>query len=161
MADQSLTIDDLHGCFNGLIPAVIATISAQGVPNVTYISRAHPVDHERIAISNQFLSKSRRNLAENPNACLLLVRPDTHEEFRLTLVYERTERRGPVFDRLRNDLSMIAALTNMQDVFKLLSADIYRVTDIEQSVTVEGLERRRDPSFDGPAPRPSASCAHG
>ncbi len=117
---------------------------------MTYISRAHPVDHERIAISNQFLSKSKKNLAENPNACLLLIRPDTHEEFRLTIVYERTERRGPIFDRLRNDLSMIAALTNMQDVFKLLSADIYRVTDIEQSVKVEGLSDAEITSFNAP-----------
>jgi adenylate cyclase len=154
VTDESLTIDDLRGCFNGLIPGVVGTVSAHGVPNVTYISRAHPIDHERIAISNQFLSKSRRNLSENPNASLLLVRPETHEEFRLTVVYERTERRGPIFDRLRNDLSMIAALTNMEDVFKLHSADIYRVTDIEQTVTVERLEATEDDAHEpaGPAP---------
>ena len=136
VGDQSaLTLADLHDCFNGLVPAAIATVSAQGVPNVTYISRVHPVDHERVAISNQFLSKSSKNLAENPYASLLLVRSATHDEFRVNLAYERTERRGPVFDRLRNDLSMIAALTGMQDVFKLHAADIYRVVDIEQAHT--------------------------
>jgi hypothetical protein len=35
---------------------------------------------------------------------------------RLSLVYERTERRGPIFDRLRNDVSMIAALTECRIV---------------------------------------------
>jgi adenylate cyclase len=152
--EPTLTIDDLKGCFNGLIPAVIATASAQGVPNITYISRAHPVDHERIAISNQFLSKSSRNLAENPHACLLLVEPDTHEEYRLNVDYERTDRRGPVFERLRNDLSMIAALTGMQDVFKLLSADIYRVTDIQLVVPIElSTEAATTPANEpGPAP---------
>ena len=132
METQSeLTLADLHGCFNGLVPGVIATASANAVPNITYISRAHPVDHERLAISNQFLSKSSRNLAENPYASLLLVRNGTHDEYRVNLVYERTERRGPIFERLRNDLSMIVALTGMQDVFKLQAADIYRVIDIE------------------------------
>jgi adenylate cyclase len=135
--EVALTLDDLHNCFTGLIPAQLATASANGVPNSTYVSRAHPVDHERVAISNQFLSKSSRNVAENPQASLLLISSDTHAEYRLSLVYERTERRGPIFDRLRNDVSMIAAFTGMQDVFKLLAADIYRVTDIEQIVFVE------------------------
>jgi adenylate cyclase len=130
--DAPLTIDDLRTCFLGVVPAVIATASAGGVPNVTYLSRAHPVDHERIAVSNQFLSKSSRNVAENPRASLLLVRPDNHDEFRVTMVFERTERRGPIFDRLRNDLATIAALTSMQDVFRLAAADVYRVTNIER-----------------------------
>lgn len=150
---RPLTLDDLRDCFAGLVPAVIATASATGIPNVTYLSRAHPVDSERIAVSNQFLSKSSRNLAENPRASLLIVRPETHEEFRLTAVYERTERRGPIFDRLRNDISMIAALTGMQDVFRLSSADIYRVTDIELLAVVEADGRSDQAGHDtGPGP---------
>ena len=129
---EPLTLADLTGCFGGLVPAVLATVSAGGIPNVTYLSRAHPVDTERIAVSNQFLSKSSRNVAEEPRASLLLVRPETHEEYRLSVVYERTERQGPVFDRLRNDLSMVAALTGMEEVFRLSSADVYRVVRIEQ-----------------------------
>ena len=82
----ALTIKDLESCFSGLVPLVLATVSASGVPNVTYLSRVHPVDDERIALSNQFLSKSNRNLAENPNASLLLVRPETHEEY-LSLIH--------------------------------------------------------------------------
>jgi adenylate cyclase len=151
--DVSLTLDDLRGCFTGIVPAVICTASASGLPNVTYISRVHPVDQERLAISNQFLSKSSRNLAENPYACLLLVRSETHEEYRVNVVYERTERRGHLFERLRNDLSMIAALTGMEDVFKLLSADIYRVIDIEMVVQVDlGAGAAAPPETPGPAP---------
>ncbi len=136
MVADPLTLDDLAGCFSGLVPAVLATASASGIPNVTYLSRAHPVDGERIAVSNQFLSKSSRNVAEQPRASLLLVRPETHEEYRVDVLYERTERRGPVFERLRNDLSMIAALTGMEEVFHLTSADVYRVLHIEQVTRV-------------------------
>jgi adenylate cyclase len=128
----ALTLSDLGGCFSGLVPAVIATVSAKGIPNVTYISRAHPLGDDHVALTNQFLSKSSRNLAEVPRASVLLVRPENHEEYRLDLGYERTERRGPVFERLRNDLSMVAALTGMQDVFRLASADVFRVLEIEQ-----------------------------
>ena len=133
-ASSDAPLDALAACFTGLIPTALATASADGLPNVTYLSRVHPVDGERIALSNQFMSKSHRNLVENPRASLLMMHPVNHDEFRLDVVYERTERRGPVFDRLRNDLAMIAALTGMADVFRLQAADIYRVEHIEQMV---------------------------
>ncbi len=128
------TLTDIERCFGGAIPAVLATASAEGVVNVTYISRAHQVDADRVALSNQFMSKTSRNLASNPRASLLLMDPVTHDEFRLALVYERTERRGPVFERLRADIEALAVLENMQDVYKLRAADVFRVVSIEQNV---------------------------
>ena len=130
--DRTLDLDAIERCFAGAIPAVLATASADGMPNVTYISKAHRVDDERIALSNQFMSKTARNLAANPRASLLLIDPTTHDEFRLTLVYERTERRGHVFERLRPDVDAIAELQGMQDVFRLRAATIFRVVDVEQ-----------------------------
>src|SRR6516165_8481714 len=108
-------LGDLHFCFEGVVPAVIATASADGVPNVTYLSRVRMVDNERVALSNQFFSKTVRNLAENPRASMLLVDPTTYDQYRLTLVYERTERRGPVFEQLRADVDAVAAIQGMQD----------------------------------------------
>ena len=70
-------LDVLERCFSGAIPCVLATSSAAGVPNVTFLSKAHRVDHERIALSNQFMSKTTRNLASNPLASLLVVDPVT------------------------------------------------------------------------------------
>ena len=100
------------------------------MPNVTYLTRAHRVGADRVALSNQFMSKTARNLATNPRASLLLLDPVTYAEYRLALVYERTERRGHVFERLRTDVEAIAALEGMQDVFRLRAADIFRVVDI-------------------------------
>ena len=130
---DELGLPDIERCFGGAIPAVLATASAEGVVNVTYLSRAHQVDDERVAVSNQFMSKTSRNLADNPRASLLLMDPLTHDEYRLSLVYERTERRGPVFDRLRADIEALAVLENMQDVYRLRAADVFRVTAIEQN----------------------------
>jgi hypothetical protein len=127
-----LTLRDLRLCFEGVIPAVIATASAAGVPNVTYLSRVRIVDDDRIALSNQFFSKTARNLAENPRGSLVVIDPTTYAEYRLTIAYERTERRGPVFEELRTDVDAIAALQGMQDVFKLRAADLYRVLHIDR-----------------------------
>lgn len=127
-----VALRDLRDCFEGAVPAVIATASSDGTPNVTYLSRVRLVDDERVALSNQFFSKTMRNLAENPRASVLLIDPTTYDEYRLTLVYERTDRRGPVFERLREDVEFLAALEGMQGVFRLRAADIYRVVHIEQ-----------------------------
>jgi hypothetical protein len=128
---QRFTLADIERCFGGAIPAILTTASSAGVPNVMYVSRAHQVDDSRIALSNQFMSKTARNLVANPRADLVLMDPITHDEFRLSLVYERTDRRGHVFDRLRADVEALAALEGMQDVFRLRAADIFRVLDID------------------------------
>ena len=60
----------------------------------------------------------------------MLIEPRTHDEFRLSLVYERTERRGHLFDKLRADIDAIAAFEGMQHVFRLRAADIFRVVDV-------------------------------
>ncbi len=129
---SALRLSDLAPCFEGLIPAEIATASADGIPNVTHLSRVHFVDDDHVALSNQFFSKTTSNLAENPTACVVLVDPLTYDSYKLLLRYERTERRGPLFDALRRDIDAIAALTGMTGVFRLRSADVYRVVGLER-----------------------------
>jgi adenylate cyclase len=109
------------------------------------------VDDEHIALSNQFFSKTVRNIAENPRASMLLIDPTTYDEFRLSLVYERTVKKGPLFQALRDDVDAAAAQHGMQDVFKLRAADLFRVTDIER---INTDARPADPTR-GPAQRPA------
>lgn len=126
-----LRLSDIAACFEGIIPAEIATASADGLPNVTHLSKVHLLDDERVALTNQFFSKTTRNLAENPIACVVVIDPTNYDSYRLLVQYERTERRGPLFERLRRDVDAIAALTGMEGVFKLRSADVYRVLELE------------------------------
>jgi adenylate cyclase len=137
--DDRLSLRDIHSCFEGIIPAEIATASADGVPNVTHLSRVHMVDDDHVALSNQFFSKTVRNLAENPRACVEVIDPYNYDRYRIILRYERTERRGPLFEQLRRDIDAIAALTGMQDVFKLRSADIYRVVEVDRVPSAANL----------------------
>lgn len=149
--EAALDLGVLERCFTGAIPAVLATVAADGTPNVTFLSKAHRVDDERIALSNQFMSKTTRNLAVNPRASLLLIDPVNCDEFRMLVAFERTVRQGHVFDRLREEVDTIAALTGMQDVFRLRAADIFRVLSVE--VVPHASERPED------APRAVASMA--
>lgn len=132
VASDDVRLRDLVNCFGGAIPSVMCTASADDIPNIIYFSRAHFVDDGRIALSNHFLSKTARNLAENPYASVRLVDPTTHDEYRLTLRFERTERRGPVFERLQMDVELLSELTGNRELLHLRAADVYRVLDIER-----------------------------
>jgi adenylate cyclase len=153
-----ISLRELSLCFEGAVPAVIATAAADGTPNVTYLSRVRCVDDQRVALSNQFFSKTQRNLAENPRASLLVINPVTYDEYRLELAYERTERRGPIFEQLREDVDVVAAHSGMQDVFKLRAADIYRVVEIEV-VPGAPVAAEASPFFTPPAADRAAGLA--
>ena len=127
-----IALSDLGPCFEGIVPATIATAAADGTPNVTRLSKLDVVDDEHVAVSNQFFSKTSANVAENPRASIVVIDPRDYSQYKLTAVFERTERRGPLFDRLHREVEAVAALTGMTGVFRLRAADVYRVLEVER-----------------------------
>jgi adenylate cyclase len=126
---KAFDVTSMPGCFDGVIPPVIATCSAEGVPNLTHLSQLYPVDDRHVALSNQFFSKTTANLAENPRASVLVTDSETLDTYRLSLRFERSETSGSLFDELRASIDAIAAMMGATEVFKLRAADVYRVVD--------------------------------
>ena len=124
-------LETIRASLDGAIPAVMATCSAEGVPNVSYLSDVLKLDGRHIALSYQFFNKTRQNVLANPHARLIVVNPQTAAIHRLEIEYLRTETEGPVFERMKAKLAGIASHTGMGGVFKLLGSDIYRVHAIE------------------------------
>jgi adenylate cyclase len=106
---MSVTLESLATCFQGLLPAQLFTCSLDGVPNAAYLSHVDYVDSSQVALSFQFFSKSRRNIAENPNALVLVMDPDTGQGWSLRVKYVRSETSGPLFDRMFLRIEAIAA----------------------------------------------------
>jgi adenylate cyclase len=84
-------LESLATCFQGLLPAQLFTCSRDGVPNAAYLSHVDYVDSSHVALSFQFFNKSRRNVAENPNALVIVVDPDTGQGWQLRLRFVRSE----------------------------------------------------------------------
>ena len=120
-------LESIMPAFEGVIPSGIATCSAEGIPNVTYLSIVQYVDSERVALSNQFLNKTRANLAANPFAAVRVVDPTTALEYELELFHLHTDTSGPVFDAMRVRLEALASQSGMEAVFRLRGVDVFRV----------------------------------
>ena len=145
MGTAALALKDLWPCFEGIIPATIATCAKDGTPNISYVSQVHYVDPEHVAISFQFFNKTRKNIAEHPFASVMVLDPRAMQAYRLSLTYERSESSGPLFQAMSLQLQAIASHAGMSDVFRLRAADIYAVRHIER---VDGFTSWPVPTHD-------------
>ncbi len=62
-----------------MTPAILATASRDGIPNVTYLSQIVRVDATTVALSCQFFNKTKQNVLENPLASAQLLDPETFD----------------------------------------------------------------------------------
>ena len=120
----------LRRCFEGAVPATIATCGADGMPNVAKLSHVHYLDDGHVALSYQFFSKTRENILHNARATLEVVDPVSAAHYTLQLEYLRTETEGPLFEHMKARLAAIASHTGMSKVFQLRGSDVYRVIGI-------------------------------
>ena len=141
-SDQ-MRLQDIASCFEGVLPSPISTCSKEGFPNATYLSIVHLVDESHVALSVQFFNKTRRNILENPRAQVIVVAPETTDQYRMELEFERTETAGALFERVRVKLDAVASQSGMQDVFRLRGVDVYRVIACRPIVRPAGCTRGR------------------
>jgi len=130
--DDGLTLFGVRRMMEGVIPPTLCTVSAEHMPNVSYLSLAEYVDPLHIALSYQFFNRSRENVLATRRAALTLDDPYTGAGVVLQIEYLRTETEGPVFERLRAKLMGVASHVGMAEVFHLRGADIYRVLELRR-----------------------------
>ena len=128
-ASFAVPLRQIDECFQGAVPATVTTASVEGVPNITELSIVHRIDDDHIALSRQFFNKTIANLQANPKGEVILVEPETCRQFRLSVVYEKTETEGPLFDKMSARLEAVASQCGMSKVFVLAAADVCRVTE--------------------------------
>lgn len=127
-----IRLSSIHRCFQGVIPSLVASADATGMPNITYVSQVYLIDDRYVALSRQFFNKTSRNLEENPNATVEIYDPLTFQAYRLRLRFLRSEKKGPLFDTMSMRIQAIASHTGMEGVFRLIAADVFEVIRAER-----------------------------
>lgn len=122
-----IALTSIRDCFEGVIPSVVATLDAGGVPNVSYLSQVHLVDDHHVALSNQFFSKTADNVRATGRATIIVVSGRSGAQYRLDLAYEASLTTGDLFDRMAAQLSAISTQQGAGEIMKLRSAELYRV----------------------------------
>ena len=140
----AVQLESIASCFEGVVPSTICSCDPEGRPNLTFLSIVHRMDAEHVGLSYQFFNKTRKNIMVNPRVQVVVVSPETSQQFRLDLHYERTDTEGAAFDRMKGRLAAVASQTGMSQVFHLLGVDVYRVLDcrpMNDKVRVETLPK--------------------
>lgn len=151
------SLRDMETFFEGIVPSIIATSSADGIPNVSYLSHVVLVDETRVGLSNQFFNTTIANLAENPRAAILLVDGAHGGQCRLQAVYEETVFDGPLFSRVSTQLDATSAQVGMAGIMRLRGVDIFRVTGI--TVYASPVDAPIEPAAREPLLEASATLA--
>lgn len=128
---NNVITEELMPALEGAIPAIIATVSASGIPNATYIWQVFYVDDNHVAVSRQFFNKTAQNISENPVACILVTSPVTCLLYKLHVRFIESQLQGPVFDKMAFEVDVITGMQNQTSKFNLISADIYEIIEIE------------------------------
>ncbi len=123
--------EDVFPSLQGVIPSSMVTSSLLGVPNNMAVSQVFYVDETHVAVSNQFLNKTKRNIQENPVVCVIITCPVEYILRKLILRYVESQDTGEIFENMKLQLEVIAGMQHKEGVFSLLSADIYELISIE------------------------------
>lgn len=144
---MTLSLAPLRASFEGVIPSAIATVSADGTPNISYLSQVHYVDETHVALSNQFFGKTAANVRGSGRATVLVVDGLSGDQHLLDLVFEGSVSDGEVFERMAGHLKALSSQHGMENVMALRSADLFRVEAIRP------VPRLTDEPSDTPPPR--------
>ena len=126
---------DMLPAFQGVIPPALATSSAAGMPNITYISHVQYIDEEHLALSRQFFNKTWKNIDENPVFTVAVTCPETFSVWKINLKYQEERTDGQVFDEMDMMIQAIASIQGLEGIFKLKSAVICKVLSIQTLVS--------------------------
>jgi hypothetical protein len=127
--------DEIKAAMQGVMPSHVVTCARDGTPNVTAISQVYYVDPEHVALSHQFFNKTVQNVRENPRALVWVISPQNFDTWDLEVEFDHAETSGPIFDALDMQIEAIASIVGLKGIFKLRSADIYRVVSVTKNAS--------------------------
>lgn len=130
MESTTVLPHEILRALDGVVPFVIGTTDADGMPNITFMSQLFYVDEQHLAMSYQFMNKTWRNLQTNPGFTAFATNPDTISMWKLRLEFIEEKKEGPIFEEM--EMQLMALATPQHITFSLHSALICKVISVEK-----------------------------
>jgi hypothetical protein len=122
------SLREIEECFQGVYPSYLATVSPDGISNLSCLSVVHLLGPTRVGLSSQFMKKSLLNLRATGRAQVTVLSPKTGQEYRVTLRFVELQTTGSMFDKMDAHIRGIASQTGMAETFALNGVLVCEVT---------------------------------
>ncbi|HNR43584.1 MAG TPA: pyridoxamine 5'-phosphate oxidase family protein [Methanofastidiosum sp.] len=106
----------------------LATASKNGEPNCSYVGAKYLLDDETIIIVDNFMKKTLKNILENPNVAIAIIREKETYQIKGTCEYLT---KGPIYEEARKWMKAKG------DRYPAKGALLIKVTDIFYSTSDE------------------------
>lgn len=118
-----VALEELRDFLSPSIGLPLAACSPEGVPHISYISRAQYLDAERIATSRQAFNQELEGLEPNAPVQALVLDPATVQEYRLDLRFLHTATDGDAYEEMRAYFDALSS----EPAFRLRGVDVHQV----------------------------------
>ncbi len=103
----------------------VATVSREGIPNVTPKGSVKVLDEQHLAFADLFSLKTRKNLEENKHVAVTVIDPATHQGYQVKGTAELLSS-GPLYEQTVAGLKQAsAALPTPKYVVKIAVEAVY------------------------------------
>lgn len=139
-----MKLGDFKPCLQGVYPSTLYTCAADGTPNVNYISHVYYVDQNHVAISGQFLNKTRKNISANPLATAIVLDPINVCHVELIMCWKESQNTGNIFSLISERIKAIDSQIGGEGRFTLQSVEIFEVLEVKVPEEFQYLLNQKD-----------------
>ncbi|MFC0216573.1 LuxR C-terminal-related transcriptional regulator [Paenibacillus chartarius] len=125
---------ELLTLFEGAYPSCLVTCSADGIPNMSNLTRVWAEGADHVMVANQLLNKTYRNITEHPLALLKMTNPRDFVHWELSVRFIRSESEGERYDRILQDLRAVSWMAGVPLSAGLRSVLIFEVLSVRPCV---------------------------
>lgn len=108
------------------MPCYVATVSKDGVPNVSVKGSIRALDNRTLAFAAIDSQKTLANLAENKNIAISIAIPEKQKSYQFKGIAELIDS-GPLFDQMQEGLKKVHPDLKIKKVVMINLMEVYGV----------------------------------
>ena len=118
-----------HGKKREKFCVYLATATKDGIPNVIPIGGARLLDDGAIVFPDNYLNKTRKNIAENPEAAIVVSDEGEHDGYQFKGKIEMVTK-GPIFEETKKLVEAFSQKAGINPPIVLQAAAVLKIEEV-------------------------------